>query len=388
MPDRRLPDHPDIGQLKHQAKDLLRNIRRGEPAAVAALKKHHPGPIEAASVKLADAQYVLARTYGAPSWPRLVFACRLIDAIWREDVELLREMGKKDPELLHAIAASPEGQTLLESRIATRQGLHELAGKLPRPPKGAMMGMAETLDARGMTYLLEMGAEICDASDNRLAPVALVLETYSRYPEGKHGCLEALARYGVELPDTPPMAVHRGRIDLLEAHLRRDGALLARTFSHREIYPPELGCHAEEFLTIHGTPLAGGTLMQLAIDYGEIAIARWLIDRGMDLNARATIDAEGFGGHTALFSTVVSYYYYVQSKYAAPKPDDDPFARLLLDGGADPNVRASLRKRIHENDSVHEYRDVTPLEWGQRFYAQELVSKPAMRLIAERIGQQ
>ena len=38
------------------------------------------------------------------------------------------------------------------------------------------------------------------------------------------------------------MAVHRGRIDLLEDHLRRNPDLLTRTFSHQEIYPPALGC--------------------------------------------------------------------------------------------------------------------------------------------------
>lgn len=387
MPDRRLPDHPNVDQLKHQARDLLNSIRRGEPPAVAALKKNHPGTVEPGSVKLADAQLVLARSYGAPSWPRLLFACNLIDAIWREDLELIRELGMKDPELLHMFASSPEGQRLLEPRTATRQTLHEMAGKLPRPPRGAVMGMAETLNAPGLAYLLEMGAKICDGTGDWRAPIALVLETYSRYPAGKHGCLQLLARHGIELPDTPPMAVHRGRIDLPEAHLRRDAALLSRTFSHHEIYPRELGCHAEEPLAIHGTPLAGATLMHMAIDYGEIEIARWLIDRGMDANARAAIDAEGFGGHTALFSTVVSYFYCVRSKFVVPT-DDDPFARLLLDAGADPKARASLRKRIHENESMHEYVDVTPLEWGQRFYAQELVSKPAMRLIAERIGPQ
>lgn len=387
MPDRRLPDHPNIDQLKHQARDLLNSIRRGEPSAVAALKKHHPETLEPDRVKLADAQLVLARSYGAPSWRCLVFACNLIDAIWREDVALVRELGMKEPELLHMFASSPEGQRLLELRTATRQMLQDMAGKLPRPPRGAVMGMAETLNASGLAYLLEMRAEICDATGDWRAPVALVLETYSRHPAAKHECLELLARYGIELPETPTMAVHRGRIDLLDAHLRRDPALLSRTFSHHEIYPPELGCHAEGPLAIHGTPLAGATLMHMAIDYGELEIARWLIDRGMDANARAAIDAQGFGGHTALFSTVVSYFYYVRSKYMDPKPDDDPFARLLLDAGADPRARASLRKQIHEHDAMHEYTDVMPLEWGQRFYVQELVSKPAMRLIAERIRQ-
>jgi hypothetical protein len=387
MPDRRLPDHPNLDQLKHQARDLLNSIRRGEPAAVAVLKKHHPGTLEPSSVKLADAQFVLARSYGAPSWPRLVFACRLVDAIWREDVDLLREVGMTDPELLHAIVPSWQVQRLLKSRIATGQALHEMAGTLPPPPRGAVMGMAETLNGQGMAYLLQMGAEICDETGDWRTPVALVLETYSRYPAGKHKCLNLFAQYGIDLPDTPPMAVHRGRIDLLEAHLRRDPALLSRTFLHHEIYPPELGCHAEEWLAFQGTPLAGGTLMHMAIDYGELEIARWFIDGGMHVDATAAIDADGFGGYTPLFSAVVSYAYYVRSKYTAQKPEDDPFARLLLDRSANLNVRASLRTRVHD-DVMHEYLGVTPFEWGQRFHAQELVSKPAMRLIAERIGPQ
>jgi hypothetical protein len=36
---------------------------------------------------------------------------------------------------------------------------------------------------------------------------------------------------------------------------------------------------------------------------------------------------------------------------------------------------------------MHEYRDVTPLSWGERFHQQIFVGRPAMRLIAERGGQ-
>ena len=49
-----------------------------------------------------------------------------------------------------------------------------------------------------------------------------------------------------------------------------------------------------------------------------------------------------------------------------------PFTQLLLDHGADPNVRASLRKQLHPgygDTTRHEYRDVTPLSWGRRFHA-------------------
>ena len=125
---------------------------------------------------------------------------------------------------------------------------------------------AENQNGTHMAVLLELGATISDAQGDQSAPVALVLETYGRNPTGKHQCLEFFAQHGIHLPDTPPMAVHRGRIDLLEDHLRRDPDLLHRTFSHQEIYPPELGCHADESLALHTTPLAGATLLHLCVD--------------------------------------------------------------------------------------------------------------------------
>jgi ankyrin repeat protein len=160
----------------------------------------------------------------------------------------------------------------------------------------------------------------------------------------------------------------------------RDPGLLARTFSHREIWPPELGCHADESLALHGTPLAGTSLLHLCVDYDELEIARWLVERGSDVNARAAVDREGFGGHTPLFGCVVS------QPHRLGRRTDDGFARFLLDHGARTDVRASLRKRLRfvQDETLHEYRDVTPLEWGARFHGREWVSAPVLRLIAER----
>ena len=62
--DRHFPVRPNLDQLRHQAKDLLHAIRRGESEALAEFDKHHPGKIDAATSKLADAQLVLARSYG------------------------------------------------------------------------------------------------------------------------------------------------------------------------------------------------------------------------------------------------------------------------------------------------------------------------------------
>ena len=102
--DRHFPVRPNLEQLKHQAKDLLRAIRQGDPSAVVELRKHHPKAIEAGDAKLADAQLALARSYGLPSWPRLVTACRMTDAIWRGDVDAVRNLVLRDPRLLHDAA--------------------------------------------------------------------------------------------------------------------------------------------------------------------------------------------------------------------------------------------------------------------------------------------
>ncbi|HKQ80466.1 MAG TPA: ankyrin repeat domain-containing protein [Blastocatellia bacterium] len=413
MADRHFPVRPNLNQLKQQAKDLLRDIRRGDPAATTELRKYHPKNIEPGAAKLADAQLALARSYGLPSWPRLALACRMTDAICRDDADAVRDLVLKHPRLLREDARGVKGNwgppmsyaaNLGRDRIiamlrdlgaddfqfafdrACLQGQLETARLLytmgARPALDSVMGPAETQSGSGMAFLLELGAEISDDKGDRLAPVAMVLETYGRDPDGKHQCLELFARYGIVLPDTPPMAVHRGRIDLLEEHLRRDPTLFTRTFSHEEIYPPELGCHADHSLALHGTPLDGTPLLHLCVDNDEIEIARWLIKRGADVNARAVVDHDGFGGHTALFGCAVSQPYRVGLRR------DDGFARMLLDHGADPNARASLRKRLRfvEDETMREYHDVTPLSWGQRFHDQDWVCEPAMRLIAERGG--
>jgi len=61
---------------------------------------------------------------------------------------------------------------------------------------------------------------------------------------------------------------------------------------------------------------------------------------------------------------------------------------LLLDSGADPNARASLRELVLGEGvrSIREHRNVTPLSWGEVFHDKMVVNAAAMRLIAERGG--
>lgn len=419
--DRHLPVRPDLDQLKHQAKDLLRALHAGSGDAIEEFNASHPNPPVPAEAKLADAQFALARAYGVTSWPRLVQACGLIDAIWRDDGPAIREMIGKHPYLLHENArgtvkcnwgppmsyAANLGRNevikmlaemgaadfehaldraILQSKIDTAELLHGFMGS-PPPPDGALGGPAYTLSVSGTAFALRVGARVVDDAGQRLAPVDVVLETDSRNPDAKHVILEMYAAHGLEFPDSPVMALHRGRIDLLEDHLARDPSMPNRTFTHEEIYPPEFGCH-DEVLATQGTPLKGATLLHLCVDFDEFEIAEWLIERGADVNAKAAVDADGFGGHTALFCTVVSQPNFWMNYQG--REQKAPFAELLLKHGADVSVRASLRKKLHpgyaprfDTENWYEYRDVTALEWGEQFHAKVFVSEPAMRLIVK-----
>ena len=419
MSDRDLPVRPNLNQLKQQAKDLLRDIHRGDPSAVEQFNRYHPSRVASTEAKLSDAQLVIARSYQASSWPRLVQACQLVDAIWRDDIDTVRSLVTSNPKLLHEDALirrnsnwgppltyaanlgrdkmimmlydlgardliSAIGRAVLQSKIGTARMIHKLLGS-PRPPEDALGGPAYTLSVSGTAAILEFGGSVFDSEGRSKAPVDVVLETDSRNPSAKHQILEMYAERGVKLPDTPTMALHRGRIDLLEEHLHRNPQLLQRTFTHEEIYPPELGCH-DEILATQGTPLKGTTLLHMCADYDEIEIARWLLEQGMDANARAAVDEDGFGGHTALFATVVSqpnfWMNYGNRELVAP------FTELLLEHGADPNARGSLRKKLHSGygpkydvENTYEYRDVTPIGWGRQFHAKVFVSDVAIKLI-------
>jgi ankyrin repeat protein len=75
---RALPERPDLDQYRKQAKDLLRAHRAGDEEAIRRIRTHHPklrrnapGAIRDAAFALADAQLVLARELGLPSWARL-----------------------------------------------------------------------------------------------------------------------------------------------------------------------------------------------------------------------------------------------------------------------------------------------------------------------------
>lgn len=77
MPDKSLPDQPNLEQYKKQAKDLLHSHAQAAPAALDRIARYHPrlhnqapGVIRTAPFRLADAQLVIAREHGFEGWPK------------------------------------------------------------------------------------------------------------------------------------------------------------------------------------------------------------------------------------------------------------------------------------------------------------------------------
>jgi ankyrin repeat protein len=401
-----LPPNPNLRHLKDQARDLL---KAGQAQT------------------LSEAQFQTARSYGFASWPRLKayvdslgLVGELKGAIDAEDLPLVKRLMTRHPDLHRAPMGYGNDGPLTwvaecriprraptETRLAMARWMLENGSEVHQGGDGPLMRAAlvdhrlpmmellvrygadvnalwhgfypilcapcETLAPEALRWLLVHGADPATPSQYS-TPVAMLIGTYARGPAGKHACLEVMAEAGFALPDTPAMALHRGRLDLLQAHLDQDRQLLERRFSGEDIYPTELGLKADEGLT--ATPVEGSTLLHLAMEYDEMEMARWLLERGADPNGRAAVDAEGFGGHTPLFHAVVSL-----------GDRSDAKARLLLAHGADPNVRATFRKQLRdmgdpEKERLMVFHDATPIGYARQYLEPGWVSEPALAALA------
>lgn len=412
---RGLPKQPHIEIPKRLARELLELCRAGDPEALVRVHQRHTRYTKAEKaeglaleLKLSDAQLVIAREYGFKNWAQLKERINantatelLLKAISAEDVETAVGLLRANPGLLHlplwsgnwgppmshaanlgrlevikaisALGAKDHqhafGRALLQGKLDCAKWLFENGATLE---PGIVMGACECLNPAGLKLLAELGASFTDAKGDRLAPLALVLETYGRHPARKREVLELFERQGYLLPDTPMMAVHRSDTERLRDFLGQDPELISRRFSLIEIYPPELGCAKDGRSGMHWTPIAGTTLLHVAVDYDDEAIFELLLTHGADVNARAELGRDGFGGHTPLFNAVVSH-----------GKNQGAMARKLVENGAQTKARASLRKFLDwcETPRLHEARDVTALEWGLTFPDQGWVNQDAMRVL-------
>ena len=386
---RPLPERPSLRHLKAQARDLLK-------AGTAA--------------SLTDAQFQVARLYGFASWPKLKAhlgsleeAGQLEQAIDREDIDAVKAMMTRNPALHRApigygkdgpliwvaecrVPWGPPSPARLEMArwmIDNGSDVHQ-GGDGPlmraslngvRIPMMALLvsrgadvnagwhgdfpiifAPCEAVDPDALAWLLDHGADPNGRGDlrspsargtSRARGTALdyVIGSYGRSPERLSACIDLLLDAGgttrYDLPGV--LDVLRRRVDRLAEQLAADTQLLHRRF-------PELDCGSTGGRRLL---LQGATLLHVAAEFGIVDAARLLLDRGADVNARATVGDGGVGGQTPIFHAVTQF-----------GDRGLPMTQLLVDRGADLGVRARLPGHYERPDEVVE---CTTLGYAQRF---------------------
>ena len=354
---RRLPDQPNLRHLKDQAKDLLKT---------------------GAATSVTDAQFKVARLYGFASWPKLKAHVesfeeigQLKQAIDANDIVRVEAMMTHNPALHTAPLGygkdgpltwvaecrvpweppSPVRLAMAEWMITHGSDVHQGGdGPLMRAAlNGYRIPMMEILVSRGadvnalwhghfpivfapcesmdpaaLKWLLDHGANP-NCRDHRYPGTALdyLIASYERSVQRLSACIDILIDAGGETKyDAPPvLALLRGRLDSLAEQIDADPALVKKCF-------PELDCGQTGGRSL---VLQGGTLLHVAAEYCNLGAAALLLDRGADVNARATMDGAGVGGQTAIF-------------HAVTQCDDGGLqvTQLLIDRGADLTIRAKV----------------------------------------------
>ena len=122
-PTRRMRETPDLDQLKRQAKELLEAYRAQSPDAVTEVAAHHRAATPE-TFALHDAQFVLARSYGFESWPKLkaavdgVTTTRLHEAVQKGDLGAVRALLARRPEIVDLMRGGPAGFEIRALHIA------------------------------------------------------------------------------------------------------------------------------------------------------------------------------------------------------------------------------------------------------------------------------
>jgi len=388
LPTRSLPEHPDLNQLKRQAKELLEAFAAGDPKAVSEVN----GLYRDASrdtFALHDAQLVLARAYGFESWPKLkahvdgVTVKRLVEAIRAGDVVQARAMLKVRPELARMSADN-------------LQVLHHAV--LHRAPEMVRMLMELGANAREGVYPHRDATSALTIAGERgyNEIVAIIKEEEQRQREAKSGVagtpppeelFQAIASGDYERAitlmkaDAPMIQTRQPSFGWTPLHvackvlntrvvtwLLEHGAGAAVRGFH-DLTPLDLAAHAsgddstEEFATIaaqllaHGadlTPAAAvalgdadwlrarnaegvlvnaiedtGGLLRIAASHHRLEIVRLLLDFGFDPDERKRFGEPG--GCQIVFTWGMPLWHCASSgKYET--------AELLLSRGADPNA--------------------------------------------------
>jgi ankyrin repeat protein len=295
LPTRRMREHPNLEQLKRQAKNLLREFRAGKPDTVAhVLANYHNA--DPSKFFLHDAQLVIARSYGFASWPKLkayvdgVTVKRLADAIMADDLTQVKTMLRTRPEI--AGMAMSYGDEHRPIHYAVMKRSPKMVRLLMQHGANARAGIHPHRDATA-AWTLAKEREYDEI-------VAIIEEEEQHRQQFTHAeSTQAAETIGDEAARA---AVASGDIEWLRTR------------------------HAEGTL-INPIRWNGGGLLTVAVQANQPEMLRRLLDFGFDPNERVSL---GEGDWLAY-----SQGYPLWNCAALGRRE---MAEILLQRGADPNV--------------------------------------------------
>lgn len=114
-----------------------------------------------------------------------------------------------------------------------------------------------------------------------------LINMYTRGPQFKK-CVQAFVDYGLDFEDKILLAVLSDDASLLNKKLSDDHTAVNKQYSFDCTFTPLYTC----------------SLLHICAEYNHLACAEVLVNHGADINAKAGIDEQGFGGQTPIFHTV------------------------------------------------------------------------------------
>lgn len=114
-----------------------------------------------------------------------------------------------------------------------------------------------------------------------------LINMYTRGPKFKQ-CVKLFVDYDLQFDDQALLAVLLDDAAMLDSLLTGNKDLLNKTYS----------------LQCTFTPLYEAMLLHICAEYNHVSCAQVLVKHGADINAKAGVDENGFGGHTPIFHTV------------------------------------------------------------------------------------
>ena len=254
-PTRAMRENPDIEQLKRQAKELLDAYRAQQPEGVAEVNFYHRTATPE-NFALHDAQFVLARSYGFESWPKLkaavdgVTAAKLHDAVESGDLTAARDLLTRRPEIVD----------------------------LGRGEMRALHMAVLRRDLEMTKMLVEFGADPDGGIwPNRDATGPYILARERGYDEIAEVLRAAREKRGARSPNGPTEAVRKCE----QAFQSGSEEEIVAVF---EQYP-ELA---------EMCPADGRTMLHQAAGKGALRWMKWLLERGAD------VDCNSYHGWTPL----------------------------------------------------------------------------------------